>query len=257
MSNKKVYGILGSGDARSSVVTAGLLDVNGPETTYLVHVRRKPQGAVETVYDFLADHDANFIAYHRIDDNPPKALLDMAEEVICHDDPMHAILKVLKVQNGTLLLLWDNETPENSEKIAIMAADMGITMKDLSDGLTPIVVEEESSQKEIVVEPAPKEESAPNKNTEAVPFNREELLGMSIGSLRRQAKAMGIENIGQVNKETIVDMILDERTPEVASDIHFTTTVVQTNGTAMLVWYQDGELHNATVSLAEAMKLLS
>lgn len=255
MSNRKYYGILGSGDINPKIVVDGLLDVNDDDVTFLVHARRKPQGAVETVYDFLADNEARFVAYTRVDDNAPRAFLALANGVNTLDDPAKAIIETLAKNNGTLLILWDEDNSEASEAFAIMASDAGVPMKDLSDGLAPIVVEGSSAPKEVEEEEelpiAPKPEKKEEKHLSA--FTREELMNMNIGVLRRQAKAIGLENIGRISKEEIVDMVLGEvELPEVASDVHETQ-----EPQAMVVYMENGQYMTVQVPLKEIKKLLS
>jgi hypothetical protein len=260
MSNKKdhLYGVLGSGDINPKIVIDGLLDANEDASTFLIHARRKPQGAVTSVYDFLADNEVPFIAYHRIDDNPPKALLEMAQGVQVNDDPAKSIITSLKRSGGTLLLLWDDENPEASEKFAVMAADAGVPIKDLSDGLAPIVVEgsetvvEDDKEEDLPIAPKPTKEAEEPLSA----FSREELMNMNIGVLRRQAKAIGIENIGRIPKEEIVDMVLGVKEinlePVVASDVH-----VPQEPQAMVIYMENGSYMTVQVPLKEIKKLLS
>lgn len=265
MSNNKdqLYGVLGSGDINSKIVMDGLLDANNAcegTATFLIHARRKPQGAVTVVYDFLADNEIPFVAYHRIDDNPPKALLSLAVGVQTNDDPTVAIITSLKRGGGTLLLLWDDENAEASEKLAVMAADAGVPTKDLSDGLAPIVVESSGAPQveEPVVED--KEVISTKVNSEddhaIVGFSREELLNMNIGVLRRQAKAVGIENIGRVAKEDIVKMILGEEVT-VEEEIISSDTHVPTEPQAVVVYWEDGAYRTVHVPLKDIKNLLS
>lgn len=251
MSNRKYYGILGSGDINKKIVVDGLLDVNSDDVTFLVHARRKPQGAVETVYDFLADNEANFIAYTRVDDNAPKAFLELATGVNTIDDPTKMIIETLAKNKGTLLLLWDEETPEMSEKIAIMASDAGVTIKDLSDGLAPIVVEGSAPVEEPVqVKEEPEEEVAMSV------FSREELMSMSVNVLRRQAKALGLET-GRMPKEEMVNLILGDDMPIIASDVHVpveTTTNYELSG--CLVYHYNNEMKSIPLDPLVVAELL-
>jgi hypothetical protein len=203
MSNKPetTFGILGSGDVNPKIVKDGLADtLVYDDVRFLIHARRNPQGAVETVYDFIDEHQVPFMAFHRIDDRPPKALMSLTDRVNVIDDPAKAIISVLASCGGTLLLLWDEENTEASEKLAIMAADAGVPIKDLSNGLAPIHVE---SDEPVVKETPRNEESAPEMKA----FTYDELMGMGINLLRRQAKAMGIDKPG-TTKEDIAKAIL-------------------------------------------------
>lgn len=244
MSNKKdhIYGVLGSGNINPKIVLDGLLDANENASMFFIHARRNPQGSVTTVYDFLADNEVPFTAFHRIDDNPPKALMALSAGQQTTDDPAKSMITSLKRSGGTLLLLWDDENQEASEKFAIMASDAGVPIKDLSDGLAPIVVEGSAPIEEVVKE-EPKVEEEEELST---PFTRAELLNMNIGVLRRQAKALGLDSIGRVSKEEIVDLILGEGLPIVSSDVHVPSTSPALSG--MLVYSDGGVLNTLPLS---------
>lgn len=254
------YGIVGSGKAVSRIVKDGLADILSADKDplFFIHARRNPQGAVIDVYDFLADNECNFFAYHRVDDNPPKGLVNLAQGSAVTEDPLKEIITKLKSLNGTLLLLWDEETPESSENIALMASEAGVSIKDLSNGLTPIVVEESPT----VVEKSPLTPERERALTEALngiekyyrngmplisPFTRDELMNMNYGVLRRQAKAQGIENIPNT-KEGIVALLLGETV--VAED-------KPSQAHPVIVWYADGQLITKSVNYEEIKHLLS
>lgn len=252
MSNSELYGIIGSGEANAKIIVDGLSDVNSEDTMFLIHARRKPQGSVETVYDFLADNEAKFVAYHRVDDNAPKALLEMAQSVQTTDDPAKSIITSLKRGGGTLLLLWDEENPSASEAFAIMASDAGVPIKDLTNGLSPIVVESDENE-------SPKEETVAPKNSDDAPepFTREELMSMTVAVLRRQAKALGLD-MGNATKEDLVETILGiNNGPEVASDVHV-SAIPHTPPVdyAVIVWHENGMMQVAQVPVAQAKTLL-
>lgn len=241
------YGIIGSGSANPSVIEEGLLDiVNGDENaTFVIHARRAPQGAVGDVYDFLVDNEAPFDAVHRVDDNAPKALLNCAINVQTTEDPVKAILGMC----DKVLLLWDEQNEESSQKLSIMAADAGKPILDLTMALTPIVIEG-SDESEVVTEPEKKDEPSLS------PFSRDELMNMNIGVLRRQAKSLGVDNIGKT-KEEIVDAIfyhepVDE-TPMVASEI---PSPGNTSAMAMVVWYEDGAMKTLSIPMEQVAQLL-
>lgn len=216
------YGIIGSGSANAKVVQEGLSDIlkSDKEAIFIIHARRAPQGAVSDVYDFLVDHQIAFNAVSRIDDNAPKALLNFAVEATISDDPTKAIIHECDV----VLLLWDEASEDTSEKLAIMSADAGKSIKDLTMALTPIVIEGSTP---VEVEPAQIDEPTHAKVTtdtdqDIVGFTRDELMNMNIGVLRRQAKSLGIENVGKTKQEIVDAIFYNEPvddTPIIASDI--------------------------------------
>ena len=245
------YGIIGSGSANTKVVQEGLIDIlkSDEGAVFVIHARRAPQGAVSDVYDFLVDHKVPFNAVTRIDDKAPQGLLNFALEVATHDDPAKTIINVC----DEVLLLWDEANEESSEKLAIMSADAGKPIKDLTMALTPIVIEGSEPVTMDVIEPEIVHEKTvdhdPNETTEGTPFTRDELMNMNIGVLRRQAKALGVENIGKTKQE-IVDAIfyhepVDGDASIISSDVVATEIVEPLNVTqGQLTWIEDGVLQS-------------
>lgn len=246
------YGIIGSGSANTKVVQEGLIDIlkSDEDAIFVIHARRAPQGAVSDVYDFLVDHKVPFSAVTRIDDKAPQGLLNFALEVVTNDDPTKTIINVC----DEVLLLWDESSEEASEKLAIMSADAGKPIKDLTMALTPIVIEgSPETVKTDVIEPEVSYEKTvaqdPNETTEGTPFTRDELMNMNIGVLRRQAKALGVENIGKTKQE-IVDAIfyhepVDDDASIISADVVATEIVEPLNVTqGQLTWIEDGVLQS-------------
>jgi hypothetical protein len=250
------YGIIGSGSANAKLVQDGLLDIlsDAPDAEFVIHARRNPQGAVETIYDFLADNEVCFHAVHRIDDNAPKALLNMAVDVVKNDDPTSVIIQM----SDKMLILWDESNEESSEKLAIMCSDAGKETFDLTMALSPIVVQGSEEVKNVVEEPEEVLAVAPTP-VELSPFSREELMHMSMGVLRRQAKALGIEKLGKT-KEEIVDAVFyfepTDGDPIIASDAPESLSTA-TEPQAMVVWWESGAYRTESVSLREVKQLFS
>lgn len=254
------YGIIGSGSATTKVVQEGLIDIlkSDEDAVFIIHARRAPQGAVSDVYDFLVDHKVPFNAVTRIDDKAPQGLLNHAMDVATNDDPTKTIIN----DSDVVLLLWDEVNEDASEKLAIMSADAGKSIKDLTMALTPIVIEgsatpvqEPVQVEEELIEPEIVYAKPPAEETAMSPFSRDELLNMNIGVLRRQAKSLGIENVGKTKQE-IVDAIfyhepVDGDAPVISADVVATEIVEPLNvAQGQLTWIEDGVLQ--TVMLGES-----
>lgn len=194
------YGIIGSGSANPKIVHDGLADIrqSDPEAEFVIHARRAPQGAVGDVYDYLFDNECTVHAVHRIDDNPPKALINLCATVETTDDPLKAVIGA----SDEILLLWDEDNEDSSNKYATMADSAGLPIKDLTMALAPVVVEKPAQESAV-------EKEETEEPVEPYAFTREELLNMTIGILRRQARAMGLE-MGRATKEEIIDAILGD-----------------------------------------------
>ena len=234
------YGVLGSGSANPKVIHDSLLDLisDDPEAVFVIHARRAPQGAVGDVYDFLVDNECKMVSVHRIDDNAPKALLNASVEVVKTEDPAREIIGL----SDEILLLWDEQNEDSSNRLASMVDDAGKSIKDLTMALVPIIVE---GREDV---PAPKAEE-PVEETEG--FSHEELVGMSIGVLRRHAKAMGYD-MPRASKQEIIDAIMNGEAPEVASEVE-----TSSNEMGMIVWYEEGQLRTVHVPMDKISALLS
>ena len=238
------YGILGSGTANTKVIQDGLIDIreSDPKAVFVIHARRAPQGSVSDVYDFLVDNEVPFIAVTRVDDKAPKALVNCATDVITTDDPAKEVLK----QCDIVLLLWDEGNEDSSNRLATMSHDAEKDIKDLTMALTPIIVEGAEPVEEVVpVKVSTEEEYA------IVGFTRDELLNMNIGVLRRQAKSLGVENVGKTKQE-IVDSICainnDNREVDIDTDMagEFVASADVHNpsgiGNGFFTWLENGEV---------------
>ena len=229
------YAIVGIGDATESAVHEALADIlkKDKKAEFLIHARRNPQGAVPSVYDFIVDNECKFVSYTRIDDKAPKPLVEGALDVVKTETPLESILQ----DADEALLLWDEKDEQASNRLAFMCADQGLSIRDLTMALTPIVVDvEEKAQPE---EPAP-----------AV-FTRGELEDMTVAVLKRQAKSLGVSIGANASKADIINTILGEDMPEVASDFH-NETLTPVN-MAVVVWYENGVMNSAQVP-AEPLK---
>ncbi len=248
------YGIVGSGEAVASVINAGLSDILAKDGTaeFLIHARKSPQGAVGHVYDYLIDNEVTFRAYTKVDDKAPKLLLDSAIDVIKTDDPLKSIISDAE----TILILWDDASPDNSEKICLMADSEGIAILDLTMALTPIVIESSNEEEAPAEKPNLTLVENNDDEQEFAVFSREELESMTIGILRRQAKAMGVGE-GCTTKEQFVNAIMGDMSPnEHKIGPSEDKPKVEVYKTALLVWEEDGVLKNVKVNLNEVKHLL-
>lgn len=97
----------------------------------------------------------------------------------------------------TLLILWDEAKPELMEKFAFRAADHGIKILDVSNGLTPIVVENPGG--------APVE-TAPKEDTKELTYD--ELVAMPMGKLKQMASQYGDYTKALKTKSALAEAVL-------------------------------------------------
>lgn len=199
----KTYGILGTGDVTKGLIEDSLreLSKNG---AFIVTATARLSASEKRTLTWLRDSETPYTLIH--DGEASDDYVDHADVVYVFDqsDITTNMIKMLRKNKGTLLLLWDENRNAEMESICIQAADAGISILDLSNGLVPISVETEEKPEPI--------QEAPVSEVEVEPFSREEMLSMSIGVLRKSAKAQGVEINPYMTKTQIVDAILNTPT---------------------------------------------
>lgn len=135
------YGIWGAGNCPKNIIEDGLRDL-GIENNQFVSVGRRGMSPdEERVFDFLIENEAFLQVIHTGD--CPKALLDNSTSDIQVPDVRSAMLKLLRSNIGVLLVLWD-PADDGLEEMCFQALDMGIEVRELSNGLAPITIVDET-----------------------------------------------------------------------------------------------------------------
>jgi len=234
------YGIIGSGTCGENIIEDGLSELGVENNVFLIYPRKGASPSEDRVYDYMLDNEAEYIAY--VKSNAPKVLVDNASKVfdVTGDDAWVEILNTLKSKNGVLLMLWDSDNEENCTNIVFKAMDMGIEVKELSNGLAPYFVE------------------APVETPDIQPFSDEELRSMSIGVLRKAATAQGIEAVGSYAKEELVEMLSTGTTNKSSTsnpignvEVTVTQTTPHAYGEGSITWLENGTLYTKKMSTQE------
>lgn len=196
-----IYGIIGGGSCGENIIEDGLNEIGIEGNTFFIHARRGASSNEDRVYDYMIENEADYHAYADFR-GAPSVITDAA--VVVHEDvdgPIDEILKDLRKNKGTLLLLWDTEDEQGSSDLAFKANDMGIMVKELTNGLAPIMVAD-----------APVNEEPESEVVEIEPFTEQELRSMSIGVLRKAATAKGIEGVNAYEKDELITLLTDGST---------------------------------------------
>lgn len=204
----KTYGVLGTGSTSKNVIEDALNEL-GEDNDYLLDGPRKLSASELRVYEWMCAHEVAYTLIHN--DNTSEDLLESASQTIrCKALSNEFFLKELKKRKGTLLLLWDQDRVEEMEEIVFLAADLGIEIKDLTNGLEPITVGEEEE------EPT-KPTLIPTEEVEVEPFDRKELEGMPLSVLKKAMAAKG-QNVNNFSKNEMVDFLANphQRHPDAA-----------------------------------------
>jgi len=203
------YVIVGAGTSSTSVIEDSLSDLPTPRTFHIVAEKTSAEGICR-VYDWLIDNGEKYIAYHN--GNAPTILCDNAIKAVSDGDPHLTMLSVAKAGKMEVLYLWNDADNNDSTNHVTSLIDSGLTVIDLTQGLTPFRLVEEVKNDTV--------DSLP-------PVTRKEYEDMPIATLRQQAKAQGAADKHFVSKETIIDFLTGaSETKQVWEDDAVVVTVV-------------------------------
>lgn len=211
---QETYGILGSGNAPKKVIEAGLKDL-GTKLQYVVPWYGKITPGLEVVYDWLLDNDADFmIVAVESGKAVPKVLAEKAVTVESVDDVNYRILKSLKSLEvpGISLIMWDTDNEEESIKLSSMSIDMKLPTLELTNGLVPIIVDEQTPETKVVELVA--DEDLPDIGEAS--YDRETLEVMPAALVKRMAKDKGLNT---KTKEEAIEALSPKDQVEGSNDI--------------------------------------
>jgi hypothetical protein len=202
------YGILGGGSCPKNIIEDGLKELGVEGNTFYIIGTRKPSSSEERAFDFLLENEAEFRLVCQSSDNCPKILVDASEDMVTSETPEITIIKTLSQIDGVLLVLWDEDGNEKMDNLVTVAADLGVVVKELSNGLIPIMVQDSP-----------------------VSFSKEEFESMPTAIQKRNETSNPTVVASEV-KVTVPEYI-EERTQLVAPDGDCMVTVVMPNGTVI------------------------
>jgi len=194
----KKYGVLGTGRTSKNIIEDALNEL-GVDNDFVVTCGAKPSESESRVINWLIDMEVNFMLTHN--GKAPAEFIEKASVERLDANPARDMIHYLSKTKGTLLLLWDDTLVPEMEEICFDAADAGVPILDLTNGLVPIAVD---------ITPEDKPTPVQTEEVEIEAFTREEMLSMSIGVLRKTAKSQGIQAGTGMTKEQIVDAILSD-----------------------------------------------
>lgn len=204
---KKVYGIIGSGSVSEKALRAALNDLPKDAVYYVPH--HKNVETIEHIYDWMIDNEVEFVVVGKAGPTLTRAAVGV-EEPQPETNLNASVLTYVEGSNPTILVLWDDTV----EPEIIAASEQGYTILELSNGLAPIIIEDDDTPEEPQQEEAPVE-VAPEEATEG--FSREELVSMPIAAVKRHAVQKGIDVKGRTKSE-LIDDIIDGFVPDIVTE---------------------------------------
>lgn len=208
---REAYGVIGSGSASRKVIEASLNDI-GVKPMFIVPWYGKVTDGLEAVYDWVVDNEATFSIVAKDGVKAvPKILAEKATSVVTVDDVDTHIINTLKNREveGLALVLWDQEKETYSVSIASKAIDLRLPTLELTNGLTPIVLDDDSKETEEF-----EEEQLPEIGEAS--YDRETLEMMPTSLVKRMAKDKGFD---PKTKDDAVNMLSSGAQPNVGSII--------------------------------------
>lgn len=241
---QEIYGVIGStNEVEPSVVVSSLGDIS-TKVLYIVpwYGNKKVSTSMEIIYDWLLDNDASFNLVINSDGRtPPKVLIDKASETIETADVDSEIIDKLAENEvkGIALLIWDESHPERSIEIASACIDAGIPSLELTNGLSPIIIDE------VADEPTVADEDLPSVGD--MSFDKETLDVMPAASVKRMARDAGHDV--KTKDEAIKALTKKAEAPESAETEEVATIMVLFNNGVELGFKGDQEILNKIFSM--------
>lgn len=239
---QELYGVIGStNEVEPSTVIASLGDVS-TKVMYIVpwYGNKKVSASMEVVYDWMLDNDAVFSLVVSTDGRkPPKVLMDKAKSTVESTDVDLEIINTLADRDikGIALLVWDEHHPERSIEIATACIESGIPSLELTNGLTPIIIDE-------ALEPEQTVQDSELPSVGEMSFDEETLQVMPAASVKRMARDAGHD---VKTKEEAIRVLVGNNTHEeapVENDGEISTIIVLFNNGVELGFKGDQELLN-------------
>lgn len=204
-----MYGVLGTGSAPAKAIVACLSDI-GTDQPFFIPWYGNVTPGLEAVYDWALDNNVEFTLVQDTSiKKAPAVLRTMATHLIDTDAVDQRIIKHLKNSDGHALILWDEEDEEQSVHLAGSAIDAGLPTLELTNGLVPIVFNEQDGPTEIVEEDNDfVVETGGDADAEVLDnFTREELEIMPAAVVKRVATNKGF---APKTKEEAIDNLTGE-----------------------------------------------
>lgn len=244
------YGIIGTGTTKKNIIE-DLLNELGEDNDYLLYGSHRLSDSEVRVLDWLNNHEVSYTVV--ADDNTADALQEDAYHTVpCRTLTDEFFLKELKKRKGTLLMLWDEEREKEMNRIVHIATDMGIEIKEMTNGLVPIVLEDG---------PAPAPQRVETDEVEIEQFSREELEGMPISVLRKNAKSQNIETDGLSKKQLIEQLLgaepIEETVVPTIEKVEAPRQTMQVDGECMvIVVMPNGTVVSTPATMGEVRTIL-
>lgn len=182
------YAIIGTGHTSKTALNESLLDILTEDDTVLVGWTglATMSKTMEDTYEYLIENGVNFSLYHRPEQEVIRHFREADNCTVTQSrHPLDAMLK----EAEEVLFLWDDAENDANPSLIQYVMDHindGVQVKELSNGLAPIIIDYEMPEPE----PAPQEEPEEEDDTR---FTYDELQIMTAIAVKRYGERLGCE----------------------------------------------------------------
>lgn len=188
------YGIIGKGAVSEAALKAALDDLS-KDAAFYVHKDGKVTDSLTALFTWLIDWEREF---HVLGNSIGVSLSEYAKST--SDGTMEDVIN----KSDTILVLWDDS--ESLEKGIMYAASSGKKILELSNGLAPIEVEDDTAAPVVAQQPE-LEVQNDEQEEEAQVFSRAEMEAMPAAAVKRYATNSGVDIKGKTKAE-IIDEVM-------------------------------------------------
>lgn len=200
----KQHAVVGVGTAPAKVIAEGLNDVLDEGDSVLLLWTGKPTEGQEAVYDYILDNEIPFVMFYEDGDNPPKVFRENDEGVV--QKSRDALAKALSETDGSILVL-----DEDDDDFLIQVHDMkdpGTVMLSLTNGLAPIVIEDEDPEVAEAASRYEDDEDEEDEDEDDTRFTKDELEVMAASAVKRYGDRIGAK--ATTKKGIIAELFPDD-----------------------------------------------
>lgn len=174
--------IVGSGDCPPDAVKESLIDALSDGDTVTIAWPKAMNGGIETILGYLLDNGVSTtLLYSEGQNVHPSFRASDTCDVVKVKDTTSALIKAV---DGEVLIMWDDNEFDLVERVFDSGED--VRVRELSNGLSPIVVEYQPD-----AEPAPVEEVEEDDDEDDSRFTREQLEDMAVPAVKRYGEKLG------------------------------------------------------------------
>ena len=155
---------------------------------------------MELIYEMVLDYEVPFVIYY--EDSVPE---DFDVDFGVRQKSRRPLSKALKDMTGSVLFLWDEDDIDLLEEVWEMI-DEETDILELTNGLAPIVLEEDDTP-----DPEPVEEEEEEEDEDDTRFTKEELENMAAAAVKRYGARIGATG---TTKTAIIKELFPEQEEE-------------------------------------------